>query len=120
MIKDELHDRGWILQSMGMVAHPGFVENPNLPPELAVAFLDKGGVLLYGHDIVGVADHVNQGHTGPRERFQRVDGVAAIGQRSRFVLEPVAFQGAAQSPGLPLPLPLPPGQLLKSQTGASP
>ncbi len=63
---------------------------------------------------------MDQGDPGFCQRLQDVEGIPGIEQRFGFIGEAIIIDERFPVVGLPLLWPLPPGQLLKSQTGASP
>ena len=119
MLPDELDDRGRVFQSVRVMLPSWLANQFDLTSQLRIAICDQPGVLFPGNRFIRVAKNMQQRHLGVSQRLQIVDRIPLVGDRFVIVLEFPKFSGRAQFLGLPGPFPFPPGQLLKSQTGAS-
>ncbi len=118
MLVDEVDDSASDLSSCAVVADARLDNHFDRTAESLVPLFDELRVLLERHDVVGVAANVQEGHLQLCQRGEVVDRVELIGQ-GLGLGEAVGVETAFPIAGEPLPLPRPPGQLLKSQTGAS-
>ncbi len=79
MLQDEVHDGFWIFEAVGVVADAFLADDFNLAAEFLIALLDDVGVLGDGDDVIGLANHVEEGDFCFGERGEVVDGAAFVG-----------------------------------------
>ena len=75
-----------------MVAAVGLVDELDRAAELPIAFLDQEAILRGWHHVVDVTDHMHERYARFRERRERVDRIAAVGESRRFVWEVIGFE----------------------------
>lgn len=98
---DEVHHGLGIVEAVGVVADAGLVDDFDFAAELPVALLDDVGVFGGDHDVIGIADDVDDGHFRLGERLQGIHGIALVGEGFLVVFETIGlrqiapFHGAA-------------------------
>jgi hypothetical protein len=91
VIDDKVDHWRRIVQAVGMVAYPRFVNHFDFPTKLAVPPFNDGRILRDGHDIISIAHDVNNGDLCFGQWSEDIDRIPRVGKRFCSVMEMIAI-----------------------------